>query len=81
MPTMATPMAGLGCIGRTNEPDRHTSALGFVDHILSQLVERPTVVVVALRLAHLGALSDARQIFQGNLTLSGVEGRPRGLIW
>jgi len=45
---------------------RHASGLSFVRHKLSQLVEAPTVVAIALRLADPGALANARQILQGN---------------
>jgi hypothetical protein len=72
MTTGTTLMTGLRRIRRIDEHDRHTRSLGFVCNELPQLEEAPTVVAVALRLTHPGALSDARQIFQGNLPLSGL---------
>jgi len=72
MPTMTAQMAGLRRVGRVNQHERHTSRLRFVCHKLPQLVERPTVVAVALRLADLRALANTRQIFEGNLPLRGL---------
>ena len=69
MSTMPTQMAGLRGIGRINEHQRDTSGVGLIGHELPQLVEAPTVVVVALWLANPCPLTDARQIFQGNLPL------------
>jgi hypothetical protein len=72
MPTRPTTMTGLGGVGRIDEHDRHTSILRFVRHKLPQLVERPTVVLVALELADLGPLSHAGQVFQRNLSVRGL---------
>jgi len=69
MPTMPAQMASLRRVGWINKHDRHPSSLGLVRDKLPQLEERPTVVVVALRLADLRTLPDTLQVFQRNLSL------------
>ena len=70
MTTLPTTMAGLRGIGRRDQHQRYPGILGFVGHKLPQLIEGPTVLVVALRLTALGALPNAGQVFQGNLPLA-----------
>src|SRR5438128_4090289 len=72
MTTGTTAMTGLGGIGRINQYQWHAGVLRFVCDALSELGERPTVVVVALGFPALRPLPNAGQVFQGNLALGGV---------
>src|SRR5215216_3348159 len=72
MTEMVATMTDFRGIGRIDQYQRHTSRFRLVGHKLPQLVEAPTVVRVALRLADLGALPNARQIFEGYLALGGL---------
>ncbi len=72
---MATTTAQMAClrrVGRINKHQRHTSRLRLVGHKLPQLVEAPTVVAIPLRFVDLRPLSDALEVFQGNLPLGGL---------
>src|SRR5262245_12399487 len=69
MPMLTTQMAGLGRRRWIDKHQRHTHCRSFVGHELPQLEEAPTLVTVPMRLADLGPLPYARQIFTGNLAL------------
>ena len=69
MAHMVAPMTGLRGIGRIHKHQRHTSGVRLVGHKLPQLVEAPAMVAIPLLLAELGPLSNARQVFEGNLAL------------
>ena len=69
---MPTQMAGFRGIGRIDQHDRDARSLRLVGHKLPQLIERPTVVVVALRFADFRPLPDAFEVFEGNLTLGSL---------
>ena len=72
MPTFATAMTGFRGIGRIDQYQQHPGILGFVGDKLPELIEGPTVLGVALRLAAFRALPDARQVFHRNLPLAGA---------
>jgi hypothetical protein len=72
MPTLMTQMTCLRRIGRINKHKRHASRFSLVGHKLPQLVEAPTVVVVALGSTDLRPLANASQIFEGHLAPSGL---------
>lgn len=69
MTQMVAPMTDFRGVSRIDKHQRDTSRLSLVGDKLPQLVKRPTGVAVALRLAHLRPLPNARQVFQGNLAL------------
>ncbi len=71
MTTGTAAVAGLRCVCWINQHDRHASVLRFISDVLSELVERPTVVLGALGLADPRPLPDAGQIFESNLPVTG----------
>ena len=64
MTTFAANMAGLTRIPGIDQDHRHTRVLRLVGDERPQLEERPTLLPIPLRLADLGALPDAFEVFE-----------------
>lgn len=72
MATRTTLMTGSRGVGGIDRHHGHTSVLRLVHHELPELVEGPTVVAVALGFADPGALPNAGQVFESNLSSCGA---------
>ena len=82
LPKMQAGVAHLRRVRRGNEMHHDTSTLSFIGDEDPQLVEGPTVTTAPLRFLPgflVGALADARQLFQGDGT-TGAEGRANQVL-
>jgi hypothetical protein len=74
LPNAVAAMAGLTCVSRIDQHQRHTRTHTFVGQELTQLVERPTIGASSFRLISwllVRAFSNAGQIFYGNAPVVG----------